>query len=187
MCGTFCTENDARTLFPVDTRNDEMIVQKKSILGEMYLFSDTVVCAFSETAFGDQLASMRYPKTPLIYIVMVAALSTRAHARLNMDQGHLINIRTVKFVFSCCVVSKQVEVNISVSVESAGPWLHAGTCPVFAHLDALHMLLARSSFAQLHSMCRGLLWKAISIILLNSHILVPDSSCGQCLASVQPV
>ena len=44
-----------------------------------------------------------------------------------------INNRTVKFVFSCCaVVFKQVEVStILVSVESIGPWLHAGSCPVF--------------------------------------------------------
>ena len=39
------------------------------------------------------------------------------------------NIRTVKFVVSCCV---QVEVStILASVESTGSWLHAGACPVF--------------------------------------------------------
>ena len=37
-------------------------------------------------------------------------------------------------VVSCCVVFKQVEVStILVSVNSAGSWLHAGTCPVFVH------------------------------------------------------
>ena len=36
-----------------------------------------------------------------------------------MDQGHPINNRTVKFVVSCCIVSKQVEVStILESVES---------------------------------------------------------------------
>ena len=46
-----------------------------------------------------------------------------------MDQGHPIDNRTMK---SCCVVSKQNEVStILVSVESTGPWLNAGTCPVF--------------------------------------------------------
>ena len=32
----------------------------------MYLFSDTVVCAFSEAAFGEILAWIRCPKTPRI-------------------------------------------------------------------------------------------------------------------------
>ena len=53
-------------------------------------------------------------------------------AQLNMDQSDSINNRTVKFVVSCCVVFKQVEVStILASVESTGSWLHAGTCPVF--------------------------------------------------------
>ena len=35
----------------------------------------------------------------------------------------------VKFVVSCCVVSKQDEVStISVPVEFKGPWLCAGAC-----------------------------------------------------------
>ena len=56
--------------------------------------------------------------------------------------GHLVSGRaipscqprdaTVKFVVSCCVVSKQVELStILASVESTGSWLHAGSCPVF--------------------------------------------------------
>ena len=53
-------------------------------------------------------------------------------AQLNMDQSDSIDNRTVKFVISCCVVSKQVEVStILASVESTGSWLHAGTCPEF--------------------------------------------------------
>ena len=53
------TKNDARALFPVDARSDKMVVQKTSIFGEVYLFSDTVVCAFSEAGFGEILASIR--------------------------------------------------------------------------------------------------------------------------------
>jgi len=42
-----------------------------------------------------------------------------------MDQS---DNRTVKFVVSCCVVSKQVKVStILASVESTGSWLHAGS------------------------------------------------------------
>ena len=33
-------------------------VRKTSIFGKVYLFSDTVVCAFSEAAFGEILASI---------------------------------------------------------------------------------------------------------------------------------
>ena len=65
-----------------------------------------------------------------------AIIGQHEHSRgwLNMDQGHPINNQTVKFIISCCVVSKQVEVStILVSVESTGSWLHAGTCPVFVH------------------------------------------------------
>ena len=51
----------------------------------------------------------------------------------------------MKFVFSCCVVSKQVAVStILVSVESKGPWLHAGTCPVlvcYVLLEILHNIV----------------------------------------------
>ena len=38
------------------------------------LFSNTVVCAFSESAFGEISASIQYPKTQLVFTV-VAALS----------------------------------------------------------------------------------------------------------------
>ena len=62
-------------------------------------------------------------------------------AWLNMDQGHLINSRMVKFVVSCCVVSKQVEVStVLVSVESTGSWLHAGTCLAFVCQVVLEIL-----------------------------------------------
>ena len=39
-------------MFPVGGKSDEMTVRKTSIFGEMYLLSDTAVCAFSEAAFG---------------------------------------------------------------------------------------------------------------------------------------
>ena len=43
----------------------------------------------------------------------------------------------MKFVVSCCVVFKQVEVyTILVSVKSAGSWLHAGTCPVYKEVSS---------------------------------------------------
>ena len=67
------------------------------------------------------------PNSQYIFVV-VAALNTQGR----MDQSDSINNRTVKFVVSCCVVSKQVEVStILASVESTGSWLHAGTCLVF--------------------------------------------------------
>ena len=60
---------------------------------------------------------------------------------MDMDQGHPINNWTVKFVVSCCVVSNQVEVStILVSVESTGPWLHAGTCLPFVYQVVLVIL-----------------------------------------------
>ena len=63
------------------------------------------------------------PQDPSNSQSVVAALSTRG-MRLNMDQGHLIDNWMVKFVVSCYVVSKQVEVStILVPVESTGPWL----------------------------------------------------------------
>ena len=64
-----------------------------------------------------------------------------SRAQLNMDQSDSINNRTVKFVVSCCVVSKPVEVTtILASVESIGSWLHAGTCPVFVRWVVLKIL-----------------------------------------------
>ena len=58
-----------------------------------------------------------------------------------MDQGHPIDNQTVKFVVSCSVVSKQVEVStILLSVESKGPWLHAGICRVFVCYVLLEIL-----------------------------------------------
>ena len=51
--GTWCTKNDAHALSPVGARSVKMVVRKTSIFGEGYLFSDTVVCAFSEAAFGE--------------------------------------------------------------------------------------------------------------------------------------
>ena len=46
---TWCTKNDTRALSPVGALSVKMAV---------YLFSDTVVCAFSEAAFGEILASI---------------------------------------------------------------------------------------------------------------------------------
>ena len=50
--GTWCTKNDARALSPVGARSFKMAVQKTSIFGEVYLFSDTVIYAFSEAVRG---------------------------------------------------------------------------------------------------------------------------------------
>jgi len=56
--GTWCTKNDARAWFPIGAKSVKMAVRKTSIFGEVYLFSDTVVCAFSEAAFGEILVSI---------------------------------------------------------------------------------------------------------------------------------
>ena len=53
VCGTWCTKNDAHSVFPVGARSDKMAIRSTSIFGKVYLFSDTVVCVFSEGAFGD--------------------------------------------------------------------------------------------------------------------------------------
>ena len=66
VCGTWCTKNDARLLFAVGARSDKMAVRNTSIFGKVCVFSDTVVSAFSEGAFGKILASIRCPKTSLI-------------------------------------------------------------------------------------------------------------------------
>ena len=49
--GGTCTKNNAHALFPVGTRSNKMAVRKTSIFGEVYLFSGTVVCAFSGAAY----------------------------------------------------------------------------------------------------------------------------------------
>ena len=51
--GACCTKNDVCALFPVDTKSNKMAIRKTSIFREVYLFSDNVVCAFSEAAFGE--------------------------------------------------------------------------------------------------------------------------------------
>ena len=56
--GTWCTKNDARTLSPIGATSVKMAVRKTSVFGEVHLFSDTIVCAFSEAAFGETLASI---------------------------------------------------------------------------------------------------------------------------------
>ena len=63
VCGTWCTKNDACSLFPVGARS---AVRNTSMFGKVYVFSDTVVCAFSEGAFGKILASTQCPKTSLV-------------------------------------------------------------------------------------------------------------------------
>ena len=57
-----------------------------------------------------------------------------------MDQGHPIDNRMVKFVVSCCVVSKQDEVStILISVDSTGPlatrWYLSGVCVLCSSRD----------------------------------------------------
>ena len=94
----------------------------------MYLFSDTVVCAFSEAAFGEILA----PPSQFAIDFCSGSYFEHSGVQLNMDQSDSINNRTVKFFVSCSVVSKQVEVSTTLaSVESTDSWLNAGTCPVF--------------------------------------------------------
>ena len=80
------------------------------------------------------------------YTMPVATLNT---GTAEMDQANLINNRTVKFVVSCCVVSKKVEVStVLASVESIGLLAHACTCRclciilhniVWTHLFMLHI------------------------------------------------
>lgn len=97
-----------------------MTIQNKLITNE----SDSIVCVFSGSAFEEISARPVF--------VTVAVLSTQGHN--NTDQTHLINNWNVKFVLSCFVAPKQVEVLIImlVSVESTGLWLHACTCRVIA-------------------------------------------------------
>ena len=110
-----------------------MAVRKTSIFGEVYLLSDTVVCASSETAlerFQHQYDAPRPPQFAIYF--RSGSWFEHSWAQLNMDQSDSINNRTVKFVVSYRVVFKQVEVStILASVESTGSWLHAGICPVF--------------------------------------------------------
>ena len=82
VCGTWCTKNDARSLFPVGTTSDKMAVRNTSIFGKMYLFSDTVVCSFSEGAFGEISIDMMPQDLPnLQYIfIAVAALNTQGRS-----------------------------------------------------------------------------------------------------------
>ena len=109
-----------------------MAVRNTSIFVKVYIFSDTVVCPFSEGAFGEILASICCPKTPIYF--RSGSCIEHSGAQLNMSHSDSINNRTVKFVVFCCVVFKQVEVSTTlVSVKSTGSWLHAGTCPVFVH------------------------------------------------------
>ena len=139
--GIWCTKNDARALFPVGARSNKMAIRKTSIFGEVYLFSDTIACAFSKAAFGGISASIQYPIPPQFAIYFHSgSCFESSEAQLNMDQSDSINNRTVKFVVSYCVVFKQVEVStILASVESTGSWLHAGTCPVFVHCVGLEI------------------------------------------------
>ena len=64
--GTWSTKNGAHTVFPVDAKSDKTTVQKTSTIRLVYLFSDTIVCAFSEATFGEVLAWIQCPKTPQI-------------------------------------------------------------------------------------------------------------------------
>ena len=137
--GTWCTKNDARALFPVGARSVKMAIRKTSIFGEVYLFSDTVVCSFTEAAFGEISASIWCPKTcPICNIFLQRWLLWTLRGAAEHDS---INNGTVKFVVSYLVVFKQVEVStILASVESTGSWLHADTCPVFVRWAVLEIL-----------------------------------------------
>ena len=63
VSGTWCSKSDTHALFSVGTRSVKMAVRKTSMFGEVYLFSDTVACTFSEAAFGEILALIRCHKT----------------------------------------------------------------------------------------------------------------------------
>ena len=77
-------------LFPVGARSDKMAVRKTSIFGKVYVFSDTVVCAFPEAAFGEILASIRCPKTsPIRSIFGSGSCFGHSGAQLNMDQSDI--------------------------------------------------------------------------------------------------
>ena len=70
VCGIWCTKNDARS-FPVGARSAKMAIRNTSIFGKVYVFSDAVVCAFSEGTFGEILASIRCLKTSLIHNIFL--------------------------------------------------------------------------------------------------------------------
>ena len=57
---------------PVGATSVKMAVWKTSIIREVHLFSDTVVCAFSKAAFGEILASIRCHKIPQLQYIFVA-------------------------------------------------------------------------------------------------------------------
>ena len=48
--GTWCTKNDTRAFFAVGARSVKTAVRKTSNFGKVYLFTNTIVCAFSEAA-----------------------------------------------------------------------------------------------------------------------------------------
>ena len=102
------------------------------IFRKVYIFLDMVVCPFSEGAFGEILASIRCPKTPIYF--RSGSCFEHSGAQLNMSHPDSINNRTVKFVFFllCCLQTVKVS-TILVSVKSTGSWLHAGTYPLFVH------------------------------------------------------
>ena len=75
VCGTWCTKNDARSLFPVGARSDYMAIRNTSIFGKVYLFSDTVVWRdFSINTMPKDLPNSQY------IFVAVAALNTQGHS-----------------------------------------------------------------------------------------------------------
>ena len=85
----FCERPGYEAMFPADASSDKTTVRKTSIIGLVYLFSGTIVCAFSEAAFGEILAWIRC----LELAVSFRRGSCFEHwgARLNMDLGHWIN------------------------------------------------------------------------------------------------
>ena len=94
-----------------------------------------------------------------------------------MSQSDSINNWTVKFVISCCVVFKQIEVyTILVSVKSTGSWLHAGICPVFVRwvvLEILYNIVQTHLFILHMNQSAYTLWKeTCNIFISRSYVLV---------------
>ena len=98
-----------------------------------------------------------------------------------MDLSDSINNRTVKFVVSCCVVSKQVEV--STIIESTGSWLHAGTCSVAQYPSNSPILLHINQ--PVYIMERNMEYTVgVRQIRPSSHISPPPAFLAQSLAEV---
>ena len=138
VCGAWCAKNDARSLFPVCARSDKMAVRNTSIFGKVYLFSDTVVCAFSEGAFGEILASIRCHKTSLIrnYFRSGSCLE-HSGAQLNTSQSDSINNRTVNLSFLAVLSSNKLKSPQFSKIHRllATCWYLSGVCALSSSRD----------------------------------------------------